>query len=178
MKSTPVLENPRPPIDFKRPAGIEDLLLFRLSKVVSLGGGIVTRICEGQFGVTRREWTVLAIVARADSMSWSEAAQRCEIDDARLSRAVSSLVAKKLLRKSHTPERQVVLALTPDGRQLYDTMFPLARQINMHMLEALDERLVDALSEALDRLHARGEEIARDTPVPKARRSRGGRREL
>lgn len=159
--------------DLKHPAGIEDFLLFRMSKVVALGGGIVTRICEGQFGITRREWTVLAIVARAETIAWSEVGQRCEIDDSRLSRAVSSLAAKKFLRKSHAPGRQVELSLTEEGRQLYAEVFPLARDINARMMEVLDARSAEALEHALAQLHERGEQVVRDTVVPKARRSRG-----
>jgi len=162
--------------DLKHPAGIEDLLLFRMSKVIAQGGSIVTRICEGRFGITRREWTVLAITARADSMLWAEVSRRCEIDDARLSRAVSSLVDKKLLLKSQLPHRQLALSLTQAGRDLYAQMFPIALGINAQMMSALDPGLADALVQALERLHERGEQMVRDTVVPKANRSRGARR--
>ena len=69
------------------PSGIQDLLLFRLSKIVSIGGGMVTRICEGQFGITRREWAVLALLAQADETRWSRIIEQSELDNARLSRA-------------------------------------------------------------------------------------------
>jgi DNA-binding MarR family transcriptional regulator len=165
-------------LNLKQPAGIEDLLLFRMHKVIALGGGVVTRICEGHFGITRREWTVLAILARADAMAWTEAAQRCELDDARLSRAVSSLAEKGLLQKSHLPDRQVVLALTAEGKELYAAIYPLAYEVHVEMLKALDDDLVAALEDALQRLHDQAEELVRKTDVPKARRSRGGRRGL
>lgn len=146
-----------------------------MSKIIALGGGIVTRICEGQFGITRREWTVLAIVARAPSMAWSDVAQRCEIDDARLSRAVSSLVAKKLLRKTHRPDRQVELQLTEAGQSLHASMFPIALDIHRKMIDALEPGLRQALDDALALLHVRGGELVRDTAVPKARRSHADR---
>ncbi len=158
------------------PEGIEDLLLFRMSKIVALGGGIVTRICEGQFGITRREWTVLAIVARAPSMALSEVGHRCEIDNARLSRAVSSLVAKKLMRKTHRPDRQIDLQLTDAGMALHASLFPIALDINRKMIDALDPQLVHALDDALALLHAQGVQLVRETVVPKARRSHADRR--
>lgn len=147
-----------------------------MHKVVALAGSLVTRICEGQFGITRREWTVMAVVARDESTTWAETARRSEIDDARLSRAVSSLATKGLLKKEHLPDRLIVLSLTEQGRQLYAELFPLARDINEQLIGALSDPKVEALDESLRGLHARAEELAREMDVPKARRSRGGRK--
>ncbi len=147
-----------------------------MSKVIAQGGSIVTRICEGQFGITRREWTVLAIAARADGMLWAELARRSEIDDARLSRTVTSLVGKKLLAKSHLPDRQLVVRLTQDGMDLYLKVFPLARSINADLLAALEPHHVAALEDILVRLHERGEQVVREADVPKAGRFRPVRR--
>jgi hypothetical protein len=94
------------------PSGIQDLLLFRLSKILSIGGSMVTRICEGQYGITRREW---ALVAQADEMRWSRIIEQSELDNARLSRAVSSLVAKGLALKRQVPSRGVWVSLTESG---------------------------------------------------------------
>jgi DNA-binding MarR family transcriptional regulator len=174
IKTTRPGENPNAD-HLRHPGGIEDFLLFRMHKVVALAGSLVTRICEGQFGITRREWTVLAIVARDESTTWAEAARRLEIDDARLSRAVSSLATKGLLKKEHLPDRLIVLSLTEQGRQLYAELFPVARDINERMIGALSEPRVDALDESLRGLHAQAEELAREMQVPKARRSRGAK---
>jgi len=155
------------------PAGIEDLLLFRMSKVIAQGGGLVRRICEGRFGITRREWTVLAIVATQSRVAWSEVRVRCEVDEAQFSRAVSSLVAKGLLHRENLPNRQVLLQLSEPGRALYEEMFPIALGIHGELLAALDPATIAILESALARLHERGEELAARTPVPKADRSRG-----
>lgn len=162
------------PHRFAEPASIDDFLLFRLSKVVALGGSVVTRICEGQFGITRREWTVLATIAPHGELAWSEAARRCEIDGARLSRAVAGLVGRKLLRREKAPSRLVHLRVTDEGRALYEELFPLAAEVNAAIARALDTKALDALEQALARLHRRGEEVVRDTPAPKADRLRGG----
>ena len=36
------------------PQGIDDMLLYRLGRVLGTAGSLITRICEGEFGITRR----------------------------------------------------------------------------------------------------------------------------
>jgi DNA-binding MarR family transcriptional regulator len=155
------------------PSGIQDLLLFRLSKIVSIGGSMVTRICEGQFGITRREWAVLALVAQADEMKWSRIVEQSELDDARLSRAVSSLVAKGLALKRQVPSQGVWVSLTDSGRSVFAELFPVTRSVNLRLLEGLDEAERKQLGLALDSIHQRAVTLAEGTHLPKADRRRG-----
>lgn len=155
------------------PGGIQDLLLFRLSKILSIGGNMVTRICEGQFGITRREWAVLALVAQADEMKWSHIVEQSELDDARLSRAVSSLVAKGLALKRQVPSRVVWVSLTDAGRSVFTELFPVTRSVNLRLLEGLDEAERRQLGLALDSIHQRAVALAEMTHLPKADRRRG-----
>lgn len=155
------------------PSGIQDLLLFRLSKIVSIGGGMVTRICEGQFGITRREWAVLALLAQADEIGWPRLIEQSELDNARLSRAVSSLVGKGLAVKRQAPSRGVRVSLTDSGRTLYAELFPVTRAVNLRLLEGLDEAECKQLGAVLDSIHQRAVELAEGTQLPKADRRRG-----
>lgn len=157
----------------EEPDGIQDLLLFRMSKILSIGGGMVTRICEGQFGITRREWAVLAIVAQSDAMQWSRIAEQSELDQARLSRAVSSLVAKGLAAKRQVPSRGVWVSLTDAGRAVFSELFPVTRAVNLRLLEGLSDVERQQLGLALDSIHQRAVALAEGTPLPKADRRRG-----
>ena len=47
---------------------VNDLLLYRLGRLVSTGGSLVVRLCEGQFGITRREWRLLAGMEAANGL--------------------------------------------------------------------------------------------------------------
>jgi DNA-binding MarR family transcriptional regulator len=155
------------------PSGIQDLLLFRLSKILSIGGSMVTRICEGQYGITRREWAVLALVAQADEMRWSRIIEQSELDNARLSRAVSSLVAKGLARKRHVPSQGVWVSLTESGRTVFAELFPVARTVNLRLLEGLGEAERKQLNAALALIHQRAIELEEAMVLPKADRRRG-----
>ena len=155
------------------PSAVEDLLLYRMSKIVSLGGGLVTRLCEGQFGITRREWAVLGVLATSENLDWPELLRRTELDDARLSRAVSSLVGKRLALKTQKAGRQFVVALSEEGRRLHEQIFPQAREINRQILEGLDTQALDSLDKALIAIHEHAERLARTMVWPKASRRLG-----
>ena len=44
----------------QRLASVDDMLLYRLSHLTGAAGAMVVRLCEGGYGITRREWGVLA----------------------------------------------------------------------------------------------------------------------
>ena len=157
------------------PAAIDDLLLYRLSRLVAVGGSVVVRLCEGVYGITRREWRVLALLARDEGLLSSQLADRAQLDRARTSRAITSLVAKKLAARQVGPgdRRQARIVLTAAGRALYQEMFPRVLEINRELLDALQPAKAAALDQVLDRLQARADAILARGGLPKADRRRG-----
>jgi DNA-binding MarR family transcriptional regulator len=164
----------------REPAGLDDLLLYKLSRLLSVGGSMVIRLCEGRFGITRREWRVLARLAQEGELLSSELADRVRLDRARTSRAVSSLVAKKLVRREAgtADRRQARLALTDKGRSLHEAMFPLVCEINRGLLAPLSASEARQLDGMLSRLQDRAEDMVAAAELPKADRRRGGRTRL
>ncbi|MDE2604587.1 MAG: MarR family transcriptional regulator [Burkholderiales bacterium] len=157
------------------PEEIRSLLLFRLSRVLSLGGSLVTRLCEGRFGITRREWMVIALLAPQASLTWTELVARAELDKARLSRAVTSLANKRLVEKRRGASRRLIVTLTEAGAALHAELFPLTSQINAKLLQDLDANQLAVLDEALQVIHKRAERLSMDIEVPKALRRLGAR---
>ena len=49
----------RPTVIFE---AFEVLLLYRMHRLTSLAGAMVVRLCEGDFGITRCEWRILALL--------------------------------------------------------------------------------------------------------------------
>ena len=117
----------------RSPEAIDDLLLYRLSRLFTTAGGMVTRLCEGQFRITRREWRIVAQLAREPGLLSSQLAERAQLDRARTSRAVTSLVGKKLVAREtgRGDRRQARLELTGGGRALYQDLFPRVRQLTV-----------------------------------------------
>ena len=165
----------------RQPAELDDLLLYKLSRLLSVGGSLVIRLCEGRFGITRREWRVIARLAREPDLLSSDLAERIQLDRARTSRAVTSLVAKKLVKRETgaADRRQARLALTPAGLALYQELFPLVCEINRGLLTPLSSLDVQQLDANLAAMQRRADAMVQGAAeLPRADRRRGGRARL
>ncbi|MES2936211.1 MAG: MarR family transcriptional regulator [Pseudomonadota bacterium] len=162
------------------PAALDDLLLYRVSRLRAVAGGMVVRLCEGRFGITWREWRVLASLAREEGLLSSQLAERAQLDRARTSRAIGSLAGKGLLLREagRADRRQARLSLTPQGQALFGALFPIVRDLNLELLNALSGTDIAQLDRVLGLLQARAETMALQAELPKASRHRGGRARL
>jgi len=153
---------------------VDDLLLQRISLLLATAGGMVTRICEGRFGITRREWRMLAFLVKEPGIPPSQLALRAQLDRARTSRAVTSLVAKQLVSRQPKPgdRREAILTVTDKGRQIYDTMLPLAVDINHRLTAVLAPHDARRLDRMLDQMQACADDLLAHAVLPKANRGR------
>lgn len=160
------------------PQGIDDMLLYRLGRVLATAGSLVTRICEGEFGITRREWRVLAQLGKRDGILSSELAEVAQLDRARTSRAVTALAEKRLLERVPRPHdrRQVTLHLTAAGRAVYEAVLPRATAIHRDLVAPLTPEQAGQLDALLIVLQRQADALQRDADLPKADRRRGGRK--
>ncbi len=160
------------------PESLDDLLLYRLNRLQMAAGGVVVRYCEGQFGITRREWRIVAALAARGPMGSSDLAVHAHLDRPRTSKAVTSLVGKQLVsRESRAGDaRRIGLALTAKGQALYGRLFPVVRAINLELLAALEAGEIEALDRMLGRLQVRADALAARADLPAADRRHGGTR--
>ena len=157
----------------------ENLLNFRLWRIVSMSGAPVTRLCEGRYGITRREWHLLILLFRDGQVSPSELADRATLDRARVSKAVAGLIEKSLVQKTagRDDRCRIILALTDKGARLVKELFPQVEAINARVLSAVPLADQDALFTALDAMTRKANEIAREIGTDiRADRCRGGRK--
>jgi DNA-binding MarR family transcriptional regulator len=160
-----------------QPQNLDDLFLYALSRLLASAGGRVIRLCEGEFGITRREWRFLALLAESDGILSSALAASAQLDRARTSRTLSGLVTKQLITRTPrtNDRRKVAIHLTPQGRALHDALFPRIVEINQELLSVLDPGQVQALDTMLVSLQTRANTMAQDRSGPAADRRRGGR---
>ncbi len=176
--------NPRPtpssPSRLAVPASLDDVLLYRMSRLLGTAGSMVIRLCEGSHGITRREWRLIASLALEGEMLSSELAERAQLDRARTSKAITSLVRKKLVQRQVKPgdRRKADVRLTDAGHALHEALYPLVLAINSELLSTLGAGEISALDSALDALQCRAEELVAAADLPKADRRRGGRVQL
>ena len=45
------------------PRSIHDLINYQLHLIEAVNASNVTRMCEGEFGITRREWRIVALLS-------------------------------------------------------------------------------------------------------------------
>ena len=164
-----------------QPRTVDDLLNYRLSRLLAASGAMVVRLCEGRYGITRREWRLIALLAAHGAMSPSELAARAHLERARTSRHITELAERQLIRRLAVPgdRRRAEVELTEEGQRLYDELFPLSARFNDEVLSVLAPEELAAFESALAKLTENAERIAAAKPVAeKADRRRGGARRL
>ena len=166
-------------MSFAEPATVHDLLNYRLSCLLAGSGAMVTRLCEGRYGITRREWRLICILAVQGAMSPSELAEQAHLERARVSRHITDLVAKKLVARLGVPDdkRRALVELNERGRKLYEELFPQSVRFNNMVLQALTSAELAVFDVALTRLMEVTEELGRSHLLSeKADRRHGGSR--
>lgn len=165
------------PSPLRDPQGLNDLLLYRLGRLYATAGAMVVRVCEGEFGITRREWRLVAWLAEAGPLQPSALAERADLDRARTSRAISSLVAKGLAQRTvvASDRRLATVALTPRGQVLYARLLPRVAAINRAILAPLADADVVRLGRVLAQMQQQSAQLLAEGAWPKAQRRRGRR---
>ena len=162
-----------------RLASINDLLLYRLGRLSAQAGAMVVRLCEGGHGITRREWGVNGHLREHGPLAPSALAERFQLDRARTSRMIGSLVDKGLIVRETLPgnRKQALVLLSPAGSALYERLMPQVQEINRQVLQALSPEEMARLDDYLGRLHASAEALGQrmDAQLPRTQRRLGGR---
>lgn len=137
-------------------------LPYRLSVVSNLVSKAFARRYETAFGLSIPEWRVMAVLGRYAPASSQDICTRTAMDKAKVSRAVSRLVAAGTVTRRDNPsdQRQNMLTLSPKGRGIYRQIVPLARATEREVLEPLSAEEVRQLDALLTKLHVRAEAMA------------------
>lgn len=168
-------------MSFENPSCVEELLNFRLARLHASSGAMVLRLCEGRYGITRREWRLIAILAVRGALSPSSLAEHAHIDRARASRVITHLLDKKLIQRHPVPgdHRRAMVELTPAGHRLYRELFPQSAALSARLLRSLTAKQRRDLDQILHRLTEVADDMARNTTIDvKADRRHGGSRRI
>lgn len=161
------------------PPHLSDMLMYRLYQAWSQSNPVFVRLCEGRFGITRREWRILACAIEGGIMNSAELAAAAKLDLARTSRTLGALCAKGWLRRLHdSSDRRVVrVEATAEGQARYQALLPEVLRLNALLVQDLSDSEVALLRDFLGRIEQRGRRMAEDNIVTdKASRREGGTR--
>jgi|SRR5271154_329059 len=155
---------PRPSL--AQPAGIEDLLDYQLYLLYRDCGYVIDRLCQLEFGVSRRRWRILAILSAAEGITVSDLSKRAELDIAQTSRAIGTLARGGHLKRLANPKnaRFAQVILTEKGRNLYQSMFSRCLQVNKQLLRDMSEDQVQHLCTAISTLRNTATQLNASTP--------------
>ncbi len=125
-------------------------------KVVHLFGLMRRRMIEQQrrdFDLSEIEWRILTRLTGNDELSLNGLADLLLQDRGQLSRAVKSLVERRLLTRRRRPGGpEIAIALSQDGRTLRVEMEQLALARDRHLTAGIDEGDLAAACRVLDRM--------------------------
>lgn len=158
----------RPDIDLFK------LFNFRLWRLASATSAPVIRLCEGVYGLSRQEWSLLSVVVREGRISPSELAQQVSLDRPRASKCIRVLIDKGFLMRQQAPgeKRRYLLVATPHGYDLASKIFPDVLAINERVIGSLNPQarafFEDTLAELTD--HALRLNEAAPSPIKANRR--------
>ncbi|MGO4399540.1 MarR family winged helix-turn-helix transcriptional regulator [Achromobacter sp. PAB15] len=172
----PELPAPAPAPD---PRHLADMLMYRLYQAWSQSNPVFVRLCEGRFGITRREWRILACAVEGGIMNSAELAAAAKLDLARTSRTLGALCEKGWLRRLHdSADRRVVrVEATAEGLARYHALLPEVAGLNDLLVQDLSDSEIAVLRDLLGRIEQRGRRMAEDNIVSeKASRREGGTR--
>lgn len=160
---------------WRQPSELDDLFLYHLARLMSSAGTMVVRLCEGGFGITRREWRMIGLLATKGAMQPSQLAELAQLDRTRTSRTISTLIAKGLLHKQGMAGdgRQAMVQLTDAGLALHTQLFPQIQAINQELLGDVSDAELEVLSQVFERVRNRAALMQEQGSFPKAERRRG-----
>jgi len=167
-------------LSLRDPRTLDELLNYRLLRLYAASAAPVTRLMEGRWGITRREWRLLALMAEHGALSPSTLAERAHLDRPRTSRAITSLVGKRLAERSSKrgDARRAEIMLSAAGSRFFAEVFPQVAAMNARVMDVLDDATAQAFDRALEQLTAQAvklnSEVALD--VNANRRAGGSRR--
>ena len=133
---------------------LEDFLPYRLAVVNARAHRLFARACAERGGLAVAEWQVLSVLARSGDLSATDVARQAAMDKVKVSRAVRSLIERRLLRRAEDRRDRRVrrLAITALGRRTQAGMVPLVHALENEMLAPLSAEERDRLRATLTRL--------------------------
>ncbi|MGA9334767.1 MAG: MarR family winged helix-turn-helix transcriptional regulator [Rudaea sp.] len=122
------------------PLELEHFLPYRLSILSNTISQEIAHDYQQRYALSVTEWRVMAVLARFESLSAGEVAQRTAMDKVAVSRALARLVASgRVIRRTHAGDkRRSVLRLSARGWKIHDAVAPLARAHETGLLARLD----------------------------------------
>lgn len=133
---------------------IRDLFSFQLQRLAGLSTRIAALSMRPKYGITPREWRVIAVLRYLDSASLQELSKHAGVLKSQMSRTVSTLIDRGYIIKAANPEdgRSVILKLSPEGRDVSRRILADSLERNDAMLATLSRAEQQLMVELIRRV--------------------------
>lgn len=110
---------------------LQQFLPYRLSVATNLVSDVIASSYRQLFGLSIPEWRLVAVLAEEPELNQQAISEITKMDKLTVSRAAASLMKRSLVIReiSAIDRRSKLLALTPDGRRLYESVVPKALEL-------------------------------------------------
>jgi DNA-binding MarR family transcriptional regulator len=135
---------------------LNDFLPYRMSIASNAVSDAVATAYRNLFGLRIPEWRLVAVLAEGGAMSQQALCGRTRMDKVTVSRAAIGLVERGLIARAANPidQRSHLVALTPEGWQLYEQVAPKALELERRLFASFSEDEKVQLAAMLARIEA------------------------
>ena len=134
---------------------LDEFLPYKIAELSRRVSGRFSRHYRERYGISVAEWRVVAHLSQETAVSVREIHNRVGMDKPKVSRAASRLEASGYVKKvvNEHDRRLVELSLTPKGRDMINTLAPIAAAYQKELTSALGDG-AEAFVEKVDKLTA------------------------
>jgi len=143
---------------------LQNFFPYRVARLAEAVSQATAQVYGERFRLSRDEWRVLAALADAGAVKTARVIERSTLDKMRVSRAVARLEQEGLVDRQEDPQdgRGQLLRLQAKGLALYRRIVPMVQSREAFLLASLSEAERELLTQAMDKVLARAEELVRN----------------
>ena len=133
---------------------LKDFMPYLLAMAAETASLNFQKYYKARYGMLRTEWRVVFHLVRYGEMTAKEICDRARLHKTKVSRAVSALEKKKLLKRTQkeTDRRQEELALTKSGMTVFRDLYDAARRFDDNLMAEFSEDERRVLQSCLTRI--------------------------
>lgn len=138
----------------KAEGDVRRLLMFRISRLATIGERSGQLRISREFGLNLGEWRTLGLIHALEPVTLAGLAAELYLDKAQISRSVSDLIRKGLVSHSASLQdrRQTLFVLAAAGRRLHGRVLTFTTERNAIITQFLSAREKAELSRLLDKV--------------------------
>ncbi len=141
-------------------------LPYQLSIASNAVSGRIAQEYRSRFGLSIPEWRVMAILGDSGGVTQRDLTRRTLMDKVAVNRACKVLEDRKLAERTPNEHdgRSHLLALSEDGKKMFDDIMPLAVEMEQRLFEGFSEEEMGVFRDMLDKVQSQVDAMSDDKP--------------